>query len=52
MILEPGVFEITITMDLTQLEIVKISSLIVITQDRAATPIGVTTAVFILQAIP
>jgi len=39
-------------MNLIQFEVIKISSLIVIAQDSAASPVRVTTAIFILQSVP
>lgn len=52
MILEPGIFIITITLDLAQFKSIKISALIVITQDRAATPVGMTSTIFVLKPVP
>jgi len=52
LILEPGILIITITIDLTEFELIKIGALIVVTKDGASAPIGMTPAIFILQAVP
>jgi hypothetical protein len=39
-------------MNLFEFNGIKISALLIVAQDRAAAPIGMTPAVFILQAIP
>ena len=50
LILQPGVFIVLIVDDLTQVDRVKVNTLIVIAHDRACAPIRMTCAVFILQA--
>jgi hypothetical protein len=47
-----GILIIPIAVDLAEFKIIKISTLIVDAHDRAATPIGVAAAVFILQTVP
>ena len=52
MILEPGVLKKSIVVDLAEIEIIKICTLIVIAQDGASAPICMTAAVFVLQPVP
>lgn len=52
LILEPGILVISITLDLAEVKGIVIGAAIVISKDRAPTPLGVTTTVFVLKTVP
>ena len=52
MILEPGIFEKSVVVDLAEVKIIKISTLIVIAEDGTTAPFCMAAAIFILQTIP
>ena len=52
LILQPGIFESEITVDLVQVDGVEVNTLIVITHDGACAPVSGMGTVFILQFDP